>query len=331
MYAHAKNFGADVVISNMDTWVIEPGQMQNDIKWAAWLPIDSDPIPAPVLYNIKKAWHRIVWTKHAAALMDKEGLDYDYVPYGVDTKLFSPNDKLEARRLAHMPEDKFIVGMVAMNKGYPCRKAFHENIAAFARLHEQHPDTFLYLHTADGTRGVAEQVNLMEYCLRLGLKHGEDFIFADQYQYVIGYPDSAMNVLYNCMDVHLLVSMGEGFGIPQVEAQSCGVPVICGDWTAMPELCFSGWKVDKKDATPIYTLLQSYQFAPRIDAIVEKLEQAYKMRGNPDYSKRAREGALKYDIDVVFEKYWKPTLKRMSEKLAQSQNEMPVFESLRNE
>ena len=32
------------------------------------------------------------------------------------------------------------------------------------------------------------------------------------------------------------------------------------------------------------------------------------MRGNDDYRKRARKGAMKYDADKVAERYWKPTL-----------------------
>ena len=140
-------------------------------------------------------------------------------------------------------------------------------------------------------------------------------IFADQYSYVLGYPDTAMCTLYNCFDVHLLVSMGEGFGMPQLEAQACGVPVICGDWTTMPELCFSGWKVDRKDAEPFFTLQNTYQFLPRVGAIAEKLEAAYQMRGNTDYMERASDGARQYDINRIIEKHWKPVLEKIEQKL----------------
>ena len=321
--AHANNFKADFIMSNMDAWVIEPA-MFFEQKWVAWFPIDSDPIPPLVLDKVSQAFHRIVWTEFAKRQMDKAGLDYDYVPYAVDTELFKPGDKQAAREIAHMPQDKFIVGMVAMNKGYPPRKAFYQNIEAFKLLHDKHPDTVLYIHTLDGSRPNGETIDLVAFCKSLGLKVGEDVLFAEQYSYVIGYPDTAMVTLYNCFDVHLLVSTGEGFGMPQLEAQACGVPVICGDWTTMPELLFSGWKVDKKDATPMYTLQNSYQFIPHVKAIADKLEQAYKMRGNTDYSKRARDGAMKYDIRKIVENNWKPALANIERKLKES----PVNENL---
>jgi glycosyltransferase involved in cell wall biosynthesis len=315
MAAHATNFQADIIISNMDSWVIEPAMMF-DKKWVAWFPIDSEPCPSQVVEKVKQAFHRVVWTEFAKREMDRIGLDYDYVPYSVDTEVYKPVDRKLARETAGMAPDKFIVGMVAMNKGYPPRKAFFQNIEAFKRFNDKHPDSLLYLHTNDGSRPNGETIDLVTFCKNIGLKIGENVIFADQYSYVLGYPEAAMNALYNCFDVHLLVSMGEGFGMPQLEAQACGVPVICGDWTTMPELCFSGWKVERKDATPLYTMQNSYQFLPHVDAIADKLEQAYRMRGNTDYSKRARDGAMKYDINRVVEKYWKPALANIEKKIA---------------
>ncbi len=317
MAAHAKNFNADFILSNMDTWVIEPAMLFGQ-KWVAWFPIDSEPIPPLVLEKVKQAWHRIIWTEFAKREMDKTGLDYDYIPYAVDTELFQPGDKTKAREIAHMPQDKFIVGMVAMNKGYPSRKAFHQNIEAFKRFHNKHPDSMLYMHTLDGSRPNGENIDLVTFCKQLDLKIGEDVMFAEQYSYVLGYPENAMVTLYNCFDVHLLVSMGEGFGMPQLEAQACGVPVICGDWTTMPELMFSGWKVDKKDAEKFYTLQNSYQFLPHVDAITDKLEHAYLMRGSNSMSKEARAGAMQYDIKRVVQDHWIPVLANIERKLQEA-------------
>jgi glycosyltransferase involved in cell wall biosynthesis len=325
--AHADNFRADCVISNMDAWVVEPAMMLNQ-KWVAWFPIDSEPCPPLVIEKVKQAFHRVVWTEFGKREMDKVGLDYDYIPYGVDLNVFKPGDRVLARETAHMPQDKFIVGMVAMNKGYPPRKAFYQNIEAFKRLHDKHPDTMLYLHTLDGSHPNGETIDLRGFAEGIGLKIGTDVIFADQYSYLIGYPDTAMATLYNCFDVHLLVSMGEGFGMPQLEAQACGTPVICGDWTSMPELCFSGWKVDRKDAEPTYTTQNTYQFTPHVNAIVDKLEQAYQMRGNADYAKRAVDGAKKYSIDRVIEKYWLPVLAKIDAKIKATPRDKNLADNL---
>ncbi len=317
--AHANNFKADFVISNMDAWVIEP-EMFFEQKWVAWFPIDSEPIPPMVLEKVSKAFHRIVWTEFAKREMDKAGMDYDYIPYGVDTNLFQPSDRKQAREIAHMPQDKFIVGMVAMNKGYPPRKAFYQNIEAFKLLHDKHPDTLLYMHTLDGSRANGECIDLISFCNAIGLKVGEDVVFADQYSYILGYPEQAMVTLYNCFDVHLLVSMGEGFGMPQLEAQACGVPVVCGDWTTM--------KIDRKDAVRMFTLQNTYQYLPRSEAIADKLEMAYQMRGNTDYAKRARDGAIKYDISRIVEKHWKPVLEKLECKIKEQPASVNLSQNL---
>ena len=42
--------------------------------------------------------------------------------------------------------------------------------------------------------------------------------------------------LYNCMDVFVLPTAGEGFGIPTVEAMACGVPICVTNYTTGYEL-----------------------------------------------------------------------------------------------
>ncbi len=312
---------ADVVISLMDAWVCEPGNFPNT-RWIPWFPIDSEPITRINLDKVRLAYKRLVFSKHGCRMMDQAGLDYDYIPHGVDTDVYKPMDRAEARKhvyefsskLINLPGDRFIVGMVAANKGFPSRKAFAENIAAFKLLHDKYPDALLYLHTSDGTH--MEGMNIPEYLKFIGLTLGKDVLMANQYQYVIGHPATFVNALYNCFDVHLLVSKGEGFGVPVLEAQSAGCPVIVGDWTAMPEICFSGWKVSKADSYPEYTQYGSHWFVPRIDAIYDKLNEAYHKKGNQIYRDRARTGALAYDADKIVEEYWKPYLEKLSAVIA---------------
>lgn len=305
--AHATHWGSRVLFTLFDAWPLVPEQLQqHGIRWIPWYPVDMDPIPPPVAKNVGKAYDRIVFSRFGQRMTENAGMSCHYVPHGVDTNVFAPMNQDDARRAIGWPLDKFIVGMVAANKGNPSRKAFAEHMTAFARLHEKHEDTMLYLHTTSGQHGEHGGINLPQLAGELGIERA--VFYSDQYQQHMGYPDLYMNYMYNSLDVHALASMGEGFGIPIVEAQACGCPVIVGDWTANSELCFSGWKVDKKDSAPYYTPIGSYQFVPLIPALAECMEYAYRMKGNADYRKRAREGALAYDADRVYQKYWKPTL-----------------------
>ena len=318
MYGHSKTFKADAVMTLIDLQVMDIPSLMG-MKWIPWFPVDHVTIPPIIMHNVAQAFHPITMSKHASGEMDRAGIDYSYIPCAIDTSVFYPRPMAESREALKFPLDKFIIGMVAMNKGNPSRKAFHQNIAAFAALKQKYSDCVLYLHTLDGVRGY-ETENLLEFCKALGLKYGyaftesantADVIFADQYGLSLGYTSEMMAQIYSALDVHCGVTRGEGFGIPIVEAQACGCPVIVGDWTSMPELVFSGWKVERKDADPVFTPLNAFQFVPRVSGIAEKLEAAYKMRGNQDYRKRAADGAKAYDIEKVISKYWLPTLAKI--------------------
>lgn len=307
--AHAVYDGADAVVTLMDAWVVEAQNI--DVPWFPWFPIDHEPMPANVLAKLRQATKGIVMSKFGKRMAEMAGLDVWYVPHGVDTNIFKPLDREEAREHLNWPQDKFIVGMVAANKGNPSRKAFYEQIAAFAALRSEHPDTMLYLHTDTGMNG-GDMVNLPLFIKRMGLEIGKDVLFADPYMYGLGYPDSYMVDAYNAMDVLTNVSLGEGFGIPILEAQACGTPVIVGDWTSMGELCFAGWKVDKAEALPVYhDFFDAFQWQAVTAAICDRMEQAYAAKGDYELRNQARRGALPYDADAITRKYWKPVLKEM--------------------
>ena len=63
-----------------------------------------------------------------------------------------------------------------------------------------------------------------------GLKHGEDIRF-------IGFvPDEDMCALYSAAALFAFPTLYEGFGIPVLEAQSCGVPVLTSRCSSLPEV-----------------------------------------------------------------------------------------------
>lgn len=302
---HTKRFGANIMFSLTDAWVIEPERIPSSFKWIAYYPVDSDPMPPLVRSRLTAAYKRIAMSRYGELKTHEAGLDCYYVPHGVDTKQFYPMDKTECRKILQLPTDAYIIGTVAMNKGsHPSRKSFVEMISAFTLFKQKHPNAVYLLHTHDG-EGMEGVVHFRELCAQNGLEVGKDVVFTDPYFSFVGATEEFMRTLYNCMDVFMLVSMGEGFGIPIVEAQACGVPVIVGDWSSMSELCFSGHKVDKADAFPFYTPQAAYMYLPKVEAIERKLNLEYR---HPSSRERAREGALQYDADLVYQKWWKPVL-----------------------
>jgi glycosyltransferase involved in cell wall biosynthesis len=329
--ARARTVNADIVLSLLDAWIFDLNALKG-LRWVPWFPIDHDPIPPAVLEKVRYAYSRIVYSKFGQKQLEDRDLPCFYVPHGVNADMFKPlhpAERLEARKFIQLPEDAFIVGMVAANKGYPSRKAFEQNIAAFKVLSDKHKDAVLFLQTMTGENG-RDCVDLPGYCRAIGLQLGKNVFFCDQTANVMGgFPDQYMVLMYNSLDVLLSVSRGEGFGIPILEAQACGTPVITGDWTSMSELTFGGWKVDKKDTEPDFTQQHSYQFLPHVGAIADRLEDAYNMRGNLDYRKRARAGAEKYDARKVADKYWKPVLDQISQRIEHTEKLKAQAEALR--
>ena len=309
---------ADILLTNMDAWVCDP-PMFAATRWVPWFPVDSEPIPKMVETRVRAAFDRIIYTKFAMEQCDAVKLPYHYVPMGVDTKAIFPieRSKAIAEMNAHIAlkidPDKFLVSMVAMNKGNPSRKSFIQQIRAFKELHDHHPDTVMYLHTQRGAQGELGGINLPNYLQNLGIE--KDVFFPDQQILINGYPDDFMNAVYNASDVLTSVSMGEGFGLPILEAQAAGCPVIVGDWTSMPELLFSGWKVDKRDASPWWNFLDNYMYDPHWQAIYEQMELAYAAKGDTAIREKAHQGALAYDADLITEQYWKPVLAEINEKV----------------
>ena len=305
---HSMAFRADITISLMDTWVMNPEEYPPGMRWVPWYPVDHDPIPPIVRSKIALAWKRIAMSQFGVEKTHEAGRDCSYIPHGGETNVMKPLDKAECRKALGLPGDKWIVGTVAMNKGNPSRKCFAEMLHAFAAFHRKHPDTLYALQTDRG-EGVNDMVNIPELARGLGLTEGVDYTLCNQYQNMVGYPPEYLAQFYNSLDVHMLTSKGEGFGIPTLEAQACAVPVIVGGWTASKELCFSGQCLDaERDAEREYTALASYQYRPLVKSIERALEREYNHASSKE---KALAGALPYDADEVVKNHWIPVLKEI--------------------
>ena len=158
-----------------------------------------------------------------------------------------------------------------MNKGYPSRKSLPQIVEAFAAFRARHGEAMLYLHT-DLSGVYQEGVDLAPLLHAFELDP-EVVRFPDQYRYQFDpFGDEHMADVYSSLDVLLNPAMGEGFGLPVLEAQACGVPAIVTDFTAMSEVCGAGWKVGYDR---VWTPMRAWQAWPDVEEVVESLEQCY--------------------------------------------------------
>jgi hypothetical protein len=105
----------------------------------------------------------------------------------------------------------------------------------------------------------------------------DNLTFPDPLAYRYGMAQETLAGIYSSWDVMLATSYGEGFGIPTVEAQACGVPVIVSNFAASPELVGDGWVISGQ---PLYDPAQhSFWHVPSVPEIVEALERAISREG----------------------------------------------------
>ncbi|HYE21839.1 MAG TPA: glycosyltransferase family 4 protein, partial [Tepidisphaeraceae bacterium] len=261
----------DVLLTVGDPWMFEGLDRlprAAGVRWVAYFPVDGGPVPEGW-----KAWLRAVdvpvtfceWT---ADLVRREaGVEARVITHGVDVGTFRPTDKAVAKRRVGV-EGKFVVGCVAANQQ---RKNLPALVRAFAEFARGKEDVALYLHTRiDGYWDVEALVRRFgvepktRATLNLDPQRGVD--------------DATLATVYNSFDVFALPTMAEGFGLPILEAQACGVPALATDCSACTELLPDPvQRIRVKD-----TLIMARNFEQAIadeGDLAGKLERLYGDRG----------------------------------------------------
>lgn len=300
---------AGTVMTLMDVWVLDPNIWAR-FNTASWVPVDHEPAPEPVRrFFLESGAIPVAMSKFGENQL--RDLDPLYCPHAVDTSIYRPVDRAEAREALGLKDDAFIVGMVAANKGNPSRKCFSEAFQAFKLLRERHANAVLYLHTE--ISGRFQGVNLRELLRSVDIPL-DSVVFCDQYRAMhLPFAHRQMAQVYSSLDVLLSPSAGEGFGIPVIEAQACGTPVIVSDFSAQPELCKAGWTVK---GTKHYTPIGAWQFRPDVQDIYEKLRTCYTLSDNArqELGDKAREAMAAYDVEHVLAEHMLPTLEEIRER-----------------
>lgn len=298
----------NAILTLYDAWVYNDVPNLDKLKFWSWTPVDHITVPPKVLAWAKKPNVKtIAMSPFGQTQFELLGVDSTYIPHAIDTSVYKPTDNINGvglREYMGVPEDAFLVGMVAANKanGSIHRKAFGENLLAFAIYRKENPNAYLYIHS-DPSRifGGFDLGNLMK---AVGLPI-DSVLFPDPVKLRYGYSQQEMAGIYSALDVLLHASYGEGFGVPAIEAAACGTRVIGSNWAATPDLVAEdSWLVEGQ---PFWDeSQQSFFMIPLIPSIVKALKEANENRGHSD---KAVEFAKQFDADTVWREYWQPFIK----------------------
>ena len=300
MLYHGEDYKADVNVSFQDAWPLNPEMMKQVKRWIAYVPIDSSPVHPQVFERLKLAWKVITFAEFGRKSLADKGMSSNLIYHGVDTETYKPMDKEECRKTFGLPKKDYWFGMVSANKDNPPRKSFQEVLDAFAEFKKTHPESAILMQTQVSN---PSGFPLRDYIAYLGLQN--DVFFISDYQSMFKLDSEGMAKLFNCFDCLLCPSQSEGFGLPIIEAQSCGVPVITTDWTAMTENIIdqkTGYLV--KVSAKRWTAGNCYFGIPDTKDLQEKMEKVYKS-DRKKMGEAARNYILdKYDFDKVLLPKW---------------------------
>jgi len=305
-------FKADLTITLADPFgLLRSAKELAQINLASWFPVDTSPVGyGDVTFLRESGTIPIAMSLFGKNALENEGCEPLLVPHGFDPGIYHPGPRSYRDTIPGVTDDTFVIGLCAMNRD-PNRKGFFEQFAAFSRLHARHPDSFLAVHSSPG--GGGKGLNLHGMACQLGISAAVGF--PDSYSYDLGLiTEEQMAAWYNGLDVLSLCSYGEGFGLPLIEAQACGVPVITTDAASMTELCGAGFLVS---GTPFWsdghTSMWTRPDISDIDAAYEAAWNAWQQGALP--CKPAADFAAQFAADKVLEDFWKPALAELEERI----------------
>ncbi len=325
---HAHSFEADAVISLQDSWILEDWGEPRGFRWLPWMPLDCEPLTTVVIEALEGCHIPLSYSRWGQGLLADGGWpDARYVPFGVDLEMHRIRDQTAARLAAKLPADGFIAGMVIANSCLPCRKSIPEVLLAWKQWTDGGGKGTLYLHTTISPKAKAgiDYPRLLK-TLDVPWSTVDDpdderrarasVLFPTQYQMWCGtYSDEDLAQIYSTFDVLLSPSMSEGFGIPILEAQACGIPVVTVNFSSMPELTFAGRCLE-----PIQKAWEGqggWRAVAGVGDIAESLQWAYEMAGGSQAStylaEKARAGAEDFGWDKIVAERWLPLLEELAD------------------
>ena len=263
-------FRPDIVLTYRDPWMddwIASSPLRPYFHWI-WMPtVDSAPQQRKWLETFSECDALLAYSEFGEkTLLEQSNNTLNVLGCAspaIDPKIYRPVPNKEIHKKSFdLNPDINIVGTVMRNQK---RKLFVELMKSFKVFLEKAPDhiakkTFLYLHTSypepsgwDIAEAILEQeltskvltTYICRHCKKFFVSIFQDAITTCQHcknrSAVMPNVGNGLSIpdlikVYNLFDLYVQYAICEGFGMPQVEAASCGVPVAAVDYSAMTDV-----------------------------------------------------------------------------------------------
>jgi len=291
-------------------------------KWLAYSPIDCHQwaIHWTEIFMVPDV--NIAMSKFGESMMKKFDVpNVKMIPHGVDTKAYFPKKEREENRKKFGINNKFVIGFVGRNQ---TRKMIPYMMRGFSKFAKDKNDVVLLMHTdahPPGGEGNGSVIDALVWKFEQESKgdlfQSKKIMLTESNMDIIsrqGIQPDNMNDVYNLFDIFLYNTGGEGFGLPAIESQASGVPILMSNNSTGPELVGeTGELIDmQKDK---YGRIIGYigtngveNLVPDDNHITLLLEKYYKdWKGDKkllkEMSKKSRKFAETYSWDLVAPKW----------------------------
>jgi|MDTC01.2.fsa_nt_gb glycosyltransferase involved in cell wall biosynthesis len=277
------DFKPDAVIDIRDYWMSNYEQFSSFRDFFHWIlmpTVDSAPQQQTWLDTYESADAIFTYSDFGAKTLKQQTNDnvnyIETVSPGIDLNTFFPETEENRQLLKQqmgIPVDSIIIGSVMRNQK---RKLIPELVKSFRitldYYREKNPEIadkmYLYLHTSFPDAGwdlpeilkdeqVLNKTIITYNCEQCNNISPSNFVgpraicpFCHNKTRIIpsvaqGVSVETLRRIYSIMDIYVQYAICEGFGMPQVEAAACGVPVATVNYSAMEDV------VEKLEAYPI--------------------------------------------------------------------------------
>lgn len=203
-----------------------------------------------------------------------------YLPHIYEDDAPKKFNKKELREKWELPTDRFIFYINASLYEDQNRKAIDNQILAFKKVYDKHPEAFLLIHSSCKKKNEAEVMIKQEFPMNIFLdllKLGPEAVM----WHTEILEKAELSEFYLLADVFSQCSKSEGFGIPIVEAQNYDLAVISTDFLSMKEHNMQNWTVPY--ATMEYNYYQDGRWAvPSTEGLFQMYEKILLTRNDPE-------------------------------------------------